>query len=134
MIEKVTNIIKKISNKTVLNILIVLILILSIYLVFYLKNPPYVKETINENKLMQKKIDSILLNNDFIIFRMYEMEKKQSVFSNMINQNNELIKENNKELLKLKKIYDEKINSANNYNTSQLDSFFRNKYKDYYER
>lgn len=107
------------------------VILIYIYVTF---NPSEIKETLKDNKKIETKIDSLKTDNAFIMERMYELEKKQTLFFDMINQNNDLIKENNKELLKLKKIYYEKINSINGYSVSQLDSFFTSRYKEYYNK
>ena len=124
-----------INRKTIIDIIIVIIPILLIWIYFTgTKTPKEVKDALNSNKKIELKVDSLKEDNQFIVERMYELEKKQTLFFDMINQNNSLIKENNKELLRLKRIYNEKINSINGYNVSQLDSFFSKKYKDYYNR
>jgi len=95
---------------------------------------PEVKETLKQNKLIESKVDSLKTDNQFIVQRMYEMEKNQAMFFDMVNKNNELIQENNKQLRKLKKIYNDKISSVGTYDVSQLDSFFTKKYEQYYNR
>lgn len=124
-----------INRKTLIDIIIVIIPILLIWIYFTgTKTPQEVKDALNSNKKIELKVDSIKQDNQFIVERMYELEKKQTLFFDLINQNNTLIKENNRELLRLKRIYHEKINSINDYNVSQLDSFFSKKYKDFYNR
>lgn len=124
-----------INRKTIIDIIIVVIPILLIWIYLTgIKTPKEVKDALNANKAIEVKIDSIKQDNQFIVERMYELERRQTLFFDLINQNNDLIKENNKELLRLKRIYNEKINSINGYNVSQLDSFFANKYKDFYNR
>ena len=130
----IKKILSKIGRKTIIDIVVLLIPVMLIFLYFYLKNSPQFKKVFNDNKKIEEKIDSIKLNNDFIARRMYELEKNQVIFYELINKNNLLIQQNNKELIKLKKIYNDKINDVNGYNVSQLDSFFRNRYKDYYPR
>ena len=122
-----------INRKTIIDFIIILIPIILIYFYFSgFGSANAVKEALKDNKKIEMKIDTLKMDNQFIVERMYELEKKQTLFFDMINQNNDLIKENNKELIKLKKIYNEKINSVNGYNVSQLDSFFTNRYKEYY--
>lgn len=124
-----------INRKTLIDIIIVIIPILLIWI--YLtgtKTPQELKDALNSNKKIELKVDSLKEDNQFIVERMYELEKKQTLFFDLINQNNTLIKENNKELVRLKRIYHEKINSINDYNVSQLDSFFTKKYKNFYNR
>lgn len=124
-----------INRKTLIDIIIVIIPILLIWIYFTgTKTPQEVKDALKSNKKIELKVDSLKQDNQFIVERMYELEKKQTLFFDMINQNNSLIKENNRELLRLKRIYHEKINSINDYNVSQLDSFFTKKYKEFYNR
>lgn len=124
-----------INRRTLIDIVIVIIPILLIWIYFTgMKTPKEVKDALNTNKAIELKVDSLKQDNQFIVERMYELEKKQTLFFDLINQNNDLIKENNKELLRLKRVYHEKINSVNDYNISQLDSFFTKKYKDLYNR
>lgn len=125
--------ISKIKGRTLIDIIIIAIPVLLIYVYFNL-DPTEIKQTLKDNKKIESKIDSLKTDNQFIVERMYELEKKQTMFFELINQNNDLIKENNKELQKLKRIYNEKINSINGYNVSQLDSFFANRYKEYYNK
>jgi len=124
-----------INRKTLIDIIIVIIPILLIWIYFTgTKTQQEVKDALNSNKKIELKVDSLKEDNQFIVERMYELEKKQTLFFDLINQNNTLIKENNKELVRLKRIYHEKINTINDYNVSQLDSFFTKKYKNFYNR
>lgn len=125
--------ISKIKGRTLIDLIIIAIPVLLIYVYFNL-DPTEIKQTLKDNKKIEGKIDSLKSDNQFIVERMYELEKKQTLFFEALNQNNDLIKENNKELIKLKRIYNEKINSINGYNVSQLDSFFTNRYKEYYNK
>ncbi len=132
-IEWLTNLLRKIKGRTIIDIIIILIPIILIY-IFVTINPSEIKKTLKDNKKIEGKVDSLKQDNQFIVERMYELEKNQTMFFELINQNNDLIKENNKELQKLKRIYNEKINSIGKYNISQLDSFFANRYKEYYNK
>lgn len=125
--------ISKIPRRTIIDIIIILIPIFLIY-IFVNRTPPEVKQTLQENKLIDKKVDSLKMDNQFIVARMFEYEKNQKMFIDMINENNDLVRKNNNELQKLKKIYNEKISSVNGYNISQLDSFFTVRYHDYYNK
>lgn len=122
-----------VNRRTMIDIIIITIPLVLIYVYFNL-NPSEIKQTLKNNKKIESKVDSLKEDNKFIVERMYELEKRQTMFFDLINQNNDLIKENNKELQKLKKIYNEKINSVSSYNISQLDSFFADRYKDYYNK
>ena len=125
--------IKSINRRTLVDIIMIGTPIVLIYIYFNL-NPSEIKQTLKDNKKIESKVDSLKSDNMFIVERMYELEKKQAMFFELIDQNNNLIRENNKELQKLKRIYNEKINSISSYNTNQLDSFFANRYKEYYNK
>lgn len=131
----ISKIFSMISRRTLIDIIIITIPILFIWVYFVgLKTPKEVKDALNTNKIIEQKFDSLKQDNQVITKKIHELEKKQEVFFSLINQNNNLIKENNKESLRLKIIYNEKITSINDYNISQLDSFFANKYKNLYNR
>lgn len=131
----ITNLFCKANRRLIIDIIIVLIPIFLIYVyIVGMGTLPEVKETLKQNKLIESKVDSLKNDNQFIVQRMYEMEKNQAMFFDMVNKNNELIQENNKQLSKLKKIYNDKISNVGTYDVSQLDSFFTKKYGDYYNR
>lgn len=129
------NLFSKINRRLIIDIIVILIPIFLIYIYYIgMGTLPEVKATLKENKQIQSKIDSIKMDNQFIVARMYELEKNQTMFFDMVNKNNELIQENNKQLNKLKKIYNDKISSVGTYDVSKLDSFFAKKYGEYYNR
>ena len=134
-LNSVSNLFCKTNRKAIIDVIVVITPLLLIYVYFVgMGTLPEIKDALKENKKIQTTIDSIQTDNQFIVQRMYELEKNQAMFFDMVNKNNELIKENNKQLSKLKKIYNDKINNANTYDVSQLDSFFTEKYRDYYNR
>lgn len=114
------------------------ILIMGIFIIIYLgyKNyykhdnlvPEQLKQTLVENKKIQDKIDSINQYNKSLVNRISNLETIESGLNKSINKNNDLLKENNYQLDKLKKSYAEKIDSVNNYSIYQLDSFFTKRY------
>lgn len=132
-VRGISNLLCRIDRRVLIDIIIISIPIILIY-IYVSFEPSKLKETLKQNKVIDKKIDSIMDNNKFIMERMFELESKQIVFLDMVNENNFLIRENNRELVNLKRIYNEKINSVNNFNISQLDSFFTTRYKDYYSK
>ena len=91
-------------------------------------------KSISANGKIDNTIDTIMLDNKIMLDKIHELEQKQVKYVDLIEKNNYLIRQNNNELVKLKKAYNEKINNVNNYNVSQLDSFFTNRYKTYYNR
>jgi hypothetical protein len=134
-LNSVSNLFCKANRKAIIDVIVVITPLLLIYVYFVgMGTLPEIKDALKENKKIQTTIDSIQTDNQFIVQRMYELEKNQTMFFDMVNKNNELIKENNKQLSKLKRIYNDKINNANTYDVSQLDSFFTDKYRDYYNR
>jgi len=80
---------------------------------------------------IQKKIDSVYASQEFIMSRMYLIEQSQVSLSIKIDENTHQIEKNNKELLNIKKAYNEKIRNIDNYSYNQLDSFFANRYPGY---
>lgn len=134
MLEIIKKILRKVDRKLIVDLVVLLIPIMLICLYFYLQSSPDFKKVTVDNKKIEDKIDAIKSDNDLIMQRMRELEENQTVFFDLIDKNNTLIEQNNKELVKLKKAYNDKINNVNGYSVSQLDSFFRNRYKDYYDR
>lgn len=134
MFQKIIEYFKNFKFRTLLDIIIVAIPVFLIYLYFNTRTPAEVTQLIKDNKKIDVKVDSLKLDNEFLLSRMFELEKNQILLNESINKNNELIQENNNQLTKLKKIYNAKITNANNYNISQLDSFFTERYKQYYPR
>lgn len=82
-------------------------------------------EQINNDVIMNQQ--SILLVNDLIV----HMDSNEAKYINAIRENTRWQQINYQQMLKLKMIYDEKINSVNNYNYNQVDSFFANRYDSY---
>lgn len=119
----------KITFKTLYQILIGLGVLFICYTIYVGRSNGTIKDVLIENARIQKKIDSVQENNKFLTHRFYEMEERQITFNKAINKNNDLISQNNTEMAKLKKIYNEKINTASTYSISQLDSFFSARYE-----
>jgi cell division protein FtsL len=132
MIKWIKNIVSKIDRKLIVDITVIIIPILLIILFLNLK-PSNVDVTLN-NKRIEEKIDSVRLSNEALTNEINELEKNQITLNDIITQNNVLIEQNNKELTKLKRLYNDKINSVSGYNVAQLDSFFSNRYKEKYNR
>ncbi len=123
----------KLTRKTIIDIIIIVIPLMIIYIYFAgMKTSPELKQVLKDNKKIELKIDSLKKDNEFLVGRMFEMEKNQTVFYQMISETNDLMKINNKEISRLKRIYNDKISNVNGYNISQLDSFFADKYKNHY--
>ena len=129
----ITNIFSKKNRQLLLDIILIIIPIILIYVYFNLKTGD-TKQTLSDNKHIEEKIDSVKVYNEFISEKIVEIEQNQEIFNEIITKNNELINENNKELSKLKRAYNDKIKTVSNYNVAQLDSFFAKRYKEYYNR
>ena len=118
--------------------LTIIVVVLSLVLYFTLKSffggKNFLKDTEASVKTLEKKIDSIHQDQSFLLSRMYEMEQKQLIFNEEIGRNNMLIEKQSIELSKLKKIYNEKIRTVDNYSYSQLDSFFAERYGRFYTK
>ncbi len=68
-----------------------------IYIYFAgMKTSPELKQVLKDNKKIELKIDSLKKDNEFLVARMFEMEKNQTVFYQMISETNDLMKINNK--------------------------------------
>ena len=121
------------NRRLFIDIIVIAIPIMLIYF-FLTHKPAEFKQTIQDNKVLEEKIDSVKVYNEFISEKIVQLEENQQVFNDIITQNNNLIQQNNKELIKLKRIYNAKINNVNGFNVAQLDSFFTNRYKETYNR
>jgi cell division protein FtsB len=108
-------------------------LVIFLIIVLVTGDPNYFKQDKKTIKQIEQKIDTLKTNNDFITQRMFELEKNQIQFYDIINQNTELQRQNNQQLIKLQKLYNAKINSVNNYSIDDLDSFFRARYSQLYK-
>lgn len=82
-------------------------------------------EQISTDVIMNQQ--SILMVNDLIV----DMDTNQAKYLNAIKENTRWQQINYQQMLKLKTLYDEKINSVSNYNYNQVDSFFANRYDSY---
>lgn len=126
---------KKIGKTGELILAIILAVgILYAIIYFAVGGNPIVKANEKEFKKVQTSIDSIKNDNKFLIERVFEMEKNQIAVQESIDQNTALIEISNQKIDKLNKIYHEKIRNTNSYTPSQLDSFFRARYKEYYNQ
>lgn len=122
-----------INRRTIVDIIVVLIPLILIYIYFTgLSLPKDVKDALEDNKKIDVKIDSLRMSNEYIKNKISDLESKEAMYLELIQKNNELIQQNNNELTKLKKDYNEKINNVKRYNVRQLDSFFTKRYKEYY--
>lgn len=116
-------------------LLLVVISGLALWLIVFVTvgNPNSFGDTKKEVKAIQVKQDSIYNDIKFLTERQFVIEQNQIRFQQSIDANNQYISDYNKELIKLKKAYNEKILSIDTYNINDLDSFFANRYKQYYK-
>lgn len=119
---------KSVNSKLLFNIVIIALLGFLVYIAYVNTTPAEVRQTLKENKKLQDKIDSISQYNKSLSDEILSLEENQAALNNLIHDNNDLIQENNNQLIKLKKLYNAKIDSVNGYTISQLDSFFTKRY------
>lgn len=106
-----------------------------LYLIIWIfeGNPKEWNNSKNDIKAIQLKVDSVRGNLDFLTTRQYKIEEGQLKIQQELEENNRLTSEYNKQLLQLKKAYNEKIRSVDNFSINDLDSFFTNRYRKYYK-
>lgn len=108
---------------------------LMILILFKVQNPSYLNDFKKQNKKIDSSQDSIKNQLKFVQEQIFQMELHQSELSDKVNEGNAKIDVNNKEIQKLRKIYNEKINNTvDHLSISQLDSFFAERYKRFYEK
>ena len=108
----------------------ILAAILGLFLIYWILF--FLTPRVEMNVESKQKIDSLTVY-------VKEIEKEQEVLDNKIEGFGEDIKSVESNITKIKfqketikEIYYEKINSVNNYNDVQLDSFFTNRYRHIY--
>lgn len=110
------------------------ILILYAIIYFSVGGNPLTKEYKKQSKEIKSSIDSIKKEQQFIIERMYFVEKNIQQYQEEDRKIAEEIKKEISKQSEINKIYYEKIKNANRYTPHQLDSFFRTNYKEYYSK
>jgi peptidoglycan hydrolase CwlO-like protein len=118
----------KILEITIVSVLLVLLLIR-----IFVKDPEYYRDNKQEQKAIQLKVDSLYKKQDSISLKIENLEKGNILFYEVISRNNELMEANNKKIETLRRLYNEKINSIDRYTVTDLDSFFRANYGQYYK-
>jgi cell division protein FtsB len=91
-----------------------------------------VKETNEDVKILHSEMDSLKQIVEFSAGRLMQLEVSQMNVTDMIMENNRIMHDTKKEIIKLQKVYNEKIRSVDNYTRSQRDSFFTKRYSEYY--
>lgn len=92
-----------------------------------------VKEYNKRSDQRDLQIDSIKQTNEFLASRLLMVEASQEVVIQTLNRQNQFLVSNNRKIDELKKLYNAQIKNVNNFNINQLDSFFANRYKEYYK-
>ena len=129
--DKILNILPKIGR--ILGIVISGILVILLIIRMFVKDPEYRKDAKKEQKILQGKIDSIYLKKDSLNGRIANLEQSIVMFYDIIDQANEKQNQTIKEIKNLRKYFNEKIKAVDRYNISDLDSFFKSRYPQYYE-
>lgn len=132
-LNKIVDGVKGINLQKIVNISILLILLMLVYDIF-LKNESNIKEVMAKNNIIDHKIDSVNQRNVELTEKIETLKKNDTVFMTLVTENNKLIINNNKELVKIQREYHETIASINNYSLNDLDTFFTKKYKQFYNR
>lgn len=108
---------------------------LMVLILFRVSNPSYLDDAKKQIKKIDISQDSIKNQLKFVQEQIFQMDLKQGELSDKVKEGNMKIDVNNKEILKLRKIYNEKINNTvDHLSISQLDSFFAERYKRFYEK
>ncbi len=124
----------KIKGKVLIYVILGIAALIGVYYFASTRNPSVIKQTDKDNKQLELRADSFAKANIILKAQMDSIVKyHDQQFIDLIKKNNDLMQQNNNSLNQLKKMYNEKINSIGNYNTTQLDSFFTNRYKEYYK-
>ena len=129
--EKILALLPKIGKT--LGIILSAIIIVLLLIRIFVKDPLYYKDNKQEQKIIQSKVDSLYKKQDSLAIKIENLEKGNILFYEIISRNNELMEANNQKLEKLRRLYNEKINSVDRYTVTDLDSFFRAKYGQYYK-
>lgn len=115
---------------------LILLALIGLLLTFILSKftgtPKSFKDKLANIDSLSKKINEISENQKFQLERQFELEKEQIIINGKIDSTLEQIKLNNNKIDKLRRLYNERINNANNFTPNQLDSFFRSRYKEFY--
>lgn len=124
----------KIKGKVLIYVILGLAVLIGVYYLASTRNPSVIKQTDKDNKQLELRVDSFTKANVILNAKIDSIVKyHDQQFIDLIKKNNDLMQQNNNNNVKLMKMYNEKINSIGNYNTTQLDSFFANRYKEYYK-
>lgn len=104
--------------------------------------PAQMKESINNTKIVSEKLDTIYALHDLNSKWVMDVRNKQNEIIDLVNNTNQMIIENNKEISSLKKVVNQKINTINKQvhqqnfidtsiqqkDYSAIDSFFKSRH------
>ena len=82
---------------------------------------------------IQKNIDSISKRQAQLTNAINSINESNFYLVDQVNRNNGMMEEYNRELVKIKNMYNAKIRSVNTYNSHQLDSIFASKYGAFFQ-
>lgn len=119
--------------KIVANIAIGISVIL-ILIGLFVKVPGYYKDHKKEVKEIKAEIEPITLKQDSLEQSIEDIKIAQRMFYDVIMKSNENQATILKKINNLRREMNEKINSVNNYTITDLDSFFRQRYSQYYNQ
>jgi len=125
---------KDIFNKVgkVIGITIAAILLILLAIRIFVKDPQYYKDAKQTRKEYKATTDSIYSKINLFNSRIDNMELGQKMFYDIISQSNQNQLKIQQDIKNLRKYFNEKINRVDRYNISDLDSFFKSRYKQYY--
>jgi len=126
--QTILNFLKSINRRLLVDIIVVGGIAFIIYLFYITRTPTEVKKTLKDNATIQLTIDSLTKYNQSLNSKLTSLEENQAKLNDNVDYNNSLIEENNTQITKLNKTYKNEISTINNYTSSQLDSFFANRY------
>lgn len=120
---------------TVVYLMYAIGLIITLYglLYMFIGSPADLKNALKLNAQLEKKIDSLKTDNTKIDSKLMVLGRNQIMFVNMIETNNQLMQKNNEDLKNFRNVFNKKINNVDTYTISELDSFFRKRYQQFYD-
>jgi|ERR1044072_639815 uncharacterized protein HemX len=121
-------ILKKIKGRVLIYVILGLALGIGVWYYVATRPPAINRETTEKNEVLQGRIDSLLEKNKALEARTLVLEQKAAEQNAKVEKNNAQIQKNLTELDKIKKQFNEKITAVDNYTSSDIDSFFTNRY------
>lgn len=94
-----------------------------------LKSAEEIKKSSENIKNIQTTLNDQQVSLNIINEQLLEIDTTQSMYIDALKENTRWQQMNYKKMQQLRELYDEKINTASNYNYTQIDSFFSAKYR-----